>query len=64
MNKNRILKGALFIGENASGKTQALQAIVLLLDFLLDNSEPNFIMEKSMYTNGTRYNLSYEFEIE
>ncbi len=64
VNKDRILKGALFIGENASGKTQALQAIVLLLDFLLDNSEPNFIMKKSMYTNGTRYNLSYEFEID
>ena len=29
---NRILKGALFVGENASGKTQVLKSIVLLLD--------------------------------
>ena len=38
---NRVLKGALFVGENASGKTQVLNSIVLLLDLLLENSEQN-----------------------
>lgn len=61
---NRILKGALFVGENASGKTQVLESIVLLLDLLLDNTEPNFIMKKSMYTKGTKYSLTYIFNVE
>ena len=61
---NRILKGALFIGENASGKTQALNAIVLLLDCLLNNIEQNFIFKKSLYTKGTKFSLSYTFNVD
>lgn len=61
---NRILKGALFVGENASGKTQVLESIVLLLNILLDNVEPEFIMKKSMYTKGIKYNLTYIFNVE
>lgn len=60
----RILKGALFIGENASGKTQVLNAIVLLLDMLLENSEQNFILKKSLYTTGTKYSLEYTFRVD
>lgn len=61
---NRVLKGALFVGENASGKTQVLQAIVLLLDLLLDNTEQNFIVKKSMYTKGTKFSLVYTFNVD
>lgn len=61
---NRVLKGALFVGENASGKTQALNAIVLLLDLLLDNSEQNFILKKSLYTSGTKFSLGYSFNVD
>lgn len=61
---NRILKSALFVGENASGKTQVLESIILLLNILLDNVEPEFIMKKSMYTKGIKYNLTYIFNIE
>ena len=39
--KNRVLKGALFVGENASGKTQVLSSILLLLDLMLENAEQN-----------------------
>ena len=60
---NRILKGALFVGENASGKTQVLNSIVLLLDLFLDNAEQNFIVRKSMYTKGTKFSLTYTFNI-
>lgn len=60
--KNRILKGALFVGENASGKTQVLNSIVLLLNLLLDKEE-NFVMKKSMYTKGTTFSLTYTFNI-
>lgn len=61
--ENRVLKGALFVGENASGKTQVLNSIVLLLDLLLDNTEQNFIVKKSMYTKGTKFSLTYTFNI-
>lgn len=61
---NRVLKGALFVGENASGKTQILQAIVLLFDLLLDNTEQNFIVKKSMYTKGTKFSLVYTFNVD
>ena len=61
---NRVLKGAPFVGENASGKTQVLQAIVLLLDLLLDNTEQNFIVKKSMYTKGTKFSLVYTFNVD
>lgn len=61
---NRVLKGALFVGENASGKTQVLKSITLLLDLLLENAEQNFIFRKSMYTEGTKFNLGYKFNID
>lgn len=61
---NRILKGALFVGENASGKTQVLNSIILLLDLLLENAEQNFITKKSMYTNGIKFSLIYTFDVD
>lgn len=61
---NRILKGALFVGENASGKTQVLKSIILLLNLLLENSEQNYLIKKSMYTKGIKYNLIYTFCIK
>lgn len=61
--ENRVLKGALFVGENASGKTETLKSMVLLLDVLLENKEQNFTTKKSMYTKGTKFNLKYTFNI-
>ena len=61
---NRVLKGALFVGENASGKTQVLNAIVLLLDLLFSTNENNFVIRKSMYTKGTKFSLSYTFNVD
>ena len=54
---NRILKGALFVGENASGKTQILKAITFLLDLLFSNNEINFMYNKSFYTKKENYSL-------
>lgn len=62
--KNRILKGAFFVGENASGKTQTLNAIKLLLDLLFENSEQNFIVKKSLYTKGANFTLKYVFDVD
>ena len=57
----RILKGALFIGENASGKTKIIEAIKFLLDLLFDNNVIDFTMNKSFYTKNPSYKLEYEF---
>ena len=35
----KILKGALFVGDNASGKTTAIQPIKLLLDLLFKDQD-------------------------
>ena len=37
VSKNRILKGLLFVGENAGGKTNVIQSIKFLLDLLFGN---------------------------
>ncbi|MDD5835742.1 MAG: AAA family ATPase [bacterium] len=61
---NRVLKGALFMGENASGKTQVLNSITLLLNLLLSNAEQNFAIKKSLYTKGTKFSLAYTFDVK
>lgn len=62
--RNRILKGALFIGENASGKTQVLKAIVFLLKLMSSNANINFASKKSLYTKENHYQLKYVFDID
>lgn len=62
--KNRILKGALFVGENASGKTSILMAIKLLLDLLFSNKEVDMIYNKSFYTDKDTYKIEYTFIID
>lgn len=61
---NRVLKGALFVGENASGKTQVLDAISLLLNILLVNAEQNYSLKKSFYTKDKKFSLKYTFDID
>ena len=61
---NRILKGLLFVGENASGKTQILKSITLLLDMLFQNSDNDFALNKSFYTKKETFSLKYFFEID
>ena len=61
---NKILKGCLFVGENASGKTKILKSITLLLDLLFGNSEVDLISNQSFYTNKPSYKLEYTFIVE
>ena len=58
---NKILKGCLFVGENASGKTKILKSITLLLDLLFGNNEVDLVSNKSFYTNKSTYKLEYTF---
>lgn len=63
--KNKILKGCLFVGENASGKTMILKGIKLLLDLLFeDNNEMTFFQYKSFYTKNRVCSIKYTFLIE
>lgn len=61
---NRILKGSLFVGENASGKTQILKSITFLLELLFGNSDVDFAFNKSFYTNKETYKIKYWFVID
>lgn len=60
--ENKILKGALFVGENASGKTNVLKAIHLLIQMLMGNNELVFRWFKSFYTNKNTFSIKYTFE--
>ena len=61
---DKILKGALFVGENASGKTQILKSIKMLLDLLFMNNEVDFSLNKSFFTDKQTYSIIYEFVID
>ena len=61
---NNVLKGALFVGENGSGKTQVLKAITLLLDILLGNNSINISDLKSFYTKGNTFSLTFTFQVD
>ena len=60
---NRILKGVLFVGENASGKTQILKAITLFLELLFSNNDINYLYNKSFYTHKDTYSIKYYFNV-
>lgn len=58
---NKLLKGCLFVGENASGKTKILTSITFLLDLLFGNNEIDFMANKSFFTDKKTYKLEYTF---
>ncbi len=60
---NRVLKGALFVGENASGKTQVLNAIIFLLNMLFKDTELDY-GQKSLYTKDPNMQLKYSFDVK
>ncbi len=58
---NKILKGCLLVGENASGKTNILKSITFLLDLLFSNNEIDFISKLCFYTPKPTYKIEYTF---
>lgn len=59
-----ILKGALFVGGNASGKTTVILALRFLLELLVWQTNLKLFMYKSLYANASeRMELEYEFLI-
>ena len=42
--QGKLLKGALFVGDNASGKTTAIQPMKLLLDLLFKDEDISLVL--------------------
>lgn len=61
--ENGILKGAMFVGANASGKSNILLAIRLLLDMLFMEKDVNSDLYKCIFNTDPRYSLDYCFRI-
>ncbi len=59
-----ILKGALFVGGNASGKTNAIQPVMILLDLLFRNQYINLLPAQCFFSEERRTSFKYEFVID
>lgn len=63
MNGN-VLKGIMFVGANASGKSNAILAVKFLLDCLFGKNEMNMDSYICMFSGEPVMTLDYAFEIE
>lgn len=59
-----ILKGCIFVGANASGKSNIILGIRLLLDFLFADRNVNSVMFRCMFGSDAAYSLDYYFVID
>ena len=62
--KNDILKGLMFVGANASGKSNSIIAIKLLLDCLLGNNDMILNSYMCLFSNNPIMTLKYDFVID
>ncbi|MCD8049682.1 MAG: ATP-binding protein, partial [Clostridia bacterium] len=62
--ENGVLKGCIFVGANASGKSNILLAVKLLLDFLFSERNINSGFFRCMFSDFLSYSISYEFLID
>ena len=59
-----VLKGTMFVGANASGKSNALHAIRLLLDLLFMEKEINSGLFGCLFSERPEFSLDYYFKID
>lgn len=62
--KNNILKGLLFVGSNASGKSNSIYPVRLLLDLLFGKNEIDIIFYHCIFSLDPGVHLRYVFEID
>lgn len=60
----KILKGALFVGDNASGKTTAILPLKLLLDLLFKDKDIRLALYQCLFSKEKTTSLKFEFEID
>lgn len=58
-----ILKGGMFVGANASGKSNLLLAVKLLLDFLFKERDTNSGLFACLFSDDHKFSLEYYFII-
>ena len=64
VNKDGILKGCIFVGANASGKSNIILSLKLLLDFLFKDRNIRLGLLKSILSTDESFSLSYSFVID
>jgi len=64
VNKDGILKGCIFVGPNASGKSSVVLSIKLLLDFLFKDKNIKLGVLKSLLSEDESFSLAYSFVID
>lgn len=62
--KGKLLKGLLFVGDNASGKTTAIQPVMLLLDLLFKDRDIHLFLYQCLFSKEDETTLTYEFNID
>lgn len=62
--QGNILKGLMYVGANASGKSNALIAVKFLLDCLFSKIDVNMDAYMCMFSGNPVMTLSYTFDIE
>jgi AAA15 family ATPase/GTPase len=60
---NGVLKGLLFVGANASGKTNAVSSILFLLELLFGNIYINILDYFCFYPSSDEMQLDFTFKI-
>ncbi len=60
---NDVLKGTMFVGANASGKSNIIFAIKLLLDLLFEEREINSGLFLSLFSEEREFSIEYHFLI-
>lgn len=61
---NGILKGSMFVGANASGKSNIILSIKLLLDLLFKEREINSGLFLCLFSEEKDFTIDYHFSIE
>lgn len=59
-----VLKGLMFVGANASGKSNSILPIKFLLDCILGKNDFNMDTYICLFSNDPVFSLSYTFDIE
>ena len=62
--QGNLLKGLMYVGANASGKSNALIAVKFLLDCLFSKTDVNMDMYMCMFSDNPIMSLGYTFDIE